>query len=144
MNKRILLIISVIIIIAVFGFIFSKNNESPVNPNLPSVPNTQNNEKTVEVTDTEKIEKIKEDSYLNILLQIKSFDSLNINHELLLEAAMRIAKDLELYQVSTSGTYIEYVPKNIVHELIYELSGIIITEPIIIEDFYYIYDKDGD
>lgn len=144
MNKRILLIISIIILVAVFGFFILNNNEVSVNPNLPSVPNTQNNEKTVEVTDTEKIEKIKEDSYLNILLQIKAFDSLNVNHELLLEAAMRIAGKLDLYQVPTSGAYIEYVPRNIIHELIYELSGIRINEPIIIEDFYYLYDTEGD
>ena len=37
---------------------------------------------------------------LNILLQIKTFDTLNISYEPLLEAAMRIAGELGLYQTT--------------------------------------------
>lgn len=146
MNKRILLVVAIIAIVAIIAYLFLKNDENIENPNLPNLPSTPivNDEKTVEVTDIEKIEKIKEDSYLNILLQIKTFDSLNISYEPLLEAAMRIAGELDLYQTPEDGTYIEYVPRNVVHELIYELSGIRITEPILIEDFYYLYDKAGD
>jgi len=81
---------------------------------------------------------------IDILLQIKTFDSLNISYEPLLEASMRIARELDLYQTPDNGTYIEFVPRDIVHELIYELSGIRITEPIVIEDFYYLYDATGD
>lgn len=143
MNKKVLIILTVIIILIIFLVMFQANNE-PENNNLPSTPITNINEKTVKVDDEEKIEKIKNDSYLNILLQIKTFDSLNISYEPLLEAAMRIAGELELYQIPENGAYVEYVPRNIVHELIYELSGIRIDKPIVIEDFYYLYDEKGD
>ena len=140
MNKKILIILIIVIILIASLFLFSNKEEN----NLPYTPVTNNDEKTVEVTDNEKIEKIKNDSYLNILLQIKTFDSLNISYEPLLEAAMRIAGELDLYETPDSGTYVEYVPRNVVHELIYELSGIRINEPIIIEDFYYLYNQEND
>lgn len=144
MNKKFLILIGIILIIIIFGFFILKNNENTEN-NLPSSnPNNATQEKTVQVTDLEQINKIKDESFLNILLQIKTFDSLNISYEPLLEAAMRIAGELNLYQTSTNGAYIEYVPRNTVHELIYELSGIRIDEPIIIEDFYYLYNQEND
>lgn len=145
MSKKvlILLIIIIIILIAVMFYFNPKNDDTE--PNLPSTNiDITNDEKSVEVTSAEKIEQIKNDSYLNILLQIKTFDSLNISYEPLLEAAMRIAKELDLYETPEDGTYIEYVPRETIHELIYELSGIRIDKPIIIEDFYYLYDEEND
>ena len=142
MNKRILIIITILLILTIGISLFFANNND--NNNLPSTPIINNNEKTVEVTDSIQIEKIKTDAYLNILLQVKNFDSLNISYEPLLEAAMRIAGVLNLYQTSENGMYVEYVPRATIHELIYELSGIRIEEPIIIEDFYYLYDATGD
>lgn len=144
MNKKILIIIAILVILAVSAFVLFKNDDTPANPNLPSTPSVTDDKKTVEVTDLEKIQKIKEDSFLNILLQIRTFDSLNVSYEPLLEAAMRIAGELDLYQIPQDGTYIEYVPRNTVHKLIYELSGIHVNEPIVIEDFYYLYDQEGD
>lgn len=143
MNKRILIAIIIIIILTIFAYQFIRPKDVPEQQLPPTTINT-NNEKTVEVTDIDKIEKIKQDSYLNILLQIKTFDSLNISYEPLLEAAMRIAAELDLYQTPENGTYVEYVPRSTIHELIYELSGIKIENPIIIEDFYYLYDSTGD
>ena len=145
MNKKILLIIAILVLIIVASFVFfQKDDTTTVTPNLPSNPNITDDKKTVEVTDLDKIQKIEKDSYLNILLQIKTFDSLNISYEPLLEAAMRIAGELNLYQTPEDGTYIEYVPRDTIHNLIYELSGIRINEPIVIEDFYYLYDQTGD
>lgn len=142
MNKKILILIAIIIIVIMSIFFIRNDN---VENNLPSsTPNISNDEKTVQVTDLNQIEKIKNESYLNILLQIKTFDALNISYEPLLEAAMRIAGELNLYQTPNTGAYVEYVPRNIVHELIYELSGIRIEEPIIIEDFYYLYNAEND
>ena len=143
MNKKILIILAIIILTVICFFIFFSNVLSN-KKQLPSTLVNSNNEKIVELTDTEKFEKVKNDSFLNILLQIKTFDSLNISYEPLLEAAMRIAKELNLYQIPDDGHYIEYVPRATVHELIYELSGIRIDNPIIIEDFYYLYDSTGD
>lgn len=147
MNKKILIILIIAVILVASLFLFF-NKEKDIENNLPSTPINSNdknvNEKSVEVTDTEKIEKIKNDSYLNILLQIKTFDSLNVSYEPLLEAAMRIAGELNLYETPDNGTYVEYVPRSTVHKLIYELSGIRINDPILIEDFYYLYDQEGD
>ncbi len=150
MNKKIqfLLVILVVIVIVICAVVQNKTEETGTNPLVkPSVSGNTNNEKdekTVEVTDLDRINKIKEESYLNILVQVKSFDSLNVSYEPLLEAAMRIARELDLYEVPENGTYIEYVPRATVHQLIYELSGIKIADPIIIEDFYYLYDSAGD
>lgn len=143
MNKKILLVIAIVLILIICIF-FSSNSNELQNNNLPSLPNANINEKTVEVTDSEKIEKIKTDAYINTLLQIKTFDTLNISYEPLLEAAMRIAGNLNLYQIPDNGTYVEYVPRETIHELIYELSGIRVEEPIIVEDFYYLYDSNND
>lgn len=144
MNKKIFIILAIIILLTLSLFFFYPKEEESSEIKLPSTTVITDDEKIVEVLDQSKIEKIKTDSFLNILLQIKTFDSLNINYEPLLEAAMRIARELDLYQTPDNGTYIEFVPRNIVHELIYELSGIRINEPIIIEDFYYLYDTTGD
>jgi hypothetical protein len=57
---------------------------------------------------------------------------------------MRIAEKQGLYQTPEDGTYIEYVPKSTIHDIIFELTGIKIQEPIIIEDFFYAYKEDGD
>ena len=142
MNKKILIVLAIIIVFVLSAFFIFNKNEN-IEDNLPSSnQNISNNEKTVQVTDSEQIEKIEKEAYLNILLQIKTFDTLNISYEPLLEAAMRIAGELGLYQTTDSGAYIEYVPGNIVHELIYELSGIRIDKPIIIEDFYYLYNSE--
>ena len=147
MNKKIPIILMIAVILVASLFLFF-NKEKDIENNLPSTPINSNdknvNEKSVEVTDSEKIEKIKNDSYLNILLQIKTFDSLNVSYEPLLEAAMRIAGELNLYETPDNGTYVEYVPRSTVHKLIYELSGIRINDPIIIEDFYYLYNQEGD
>lgn len=144
MNKKILILAIIILLTILAIFCLTNKDNTNVENNLPSTPVVNNDEKTVKVDDTEKIEKIKNESFLNILLQIKTFDSLNVSYEPLLEAAMRIAGELDLYQTPESGTYVEYVPRNIVHELIYELSGIRIDNPIIIEDFFYLYDEKGD
>ena len=146
--KKILTIFMIVAIMLIASiFLFFKQDKN-VNTGEPSDSNISTNknpsEKSVEITDAEKIEKIKNDSYLNILLQIKNFDSLNVSYEPLLEAAMRIAGEQELYETPDNGAYVEYVPRSTIHKLIYELSGIRIDEPIIIEDFYYLYNQEGD
>ncbi len=146
MDKRIIIVILLIIIAIISFVIFGKMDNSDENDIPSPVPaNTQaeNEEKTVEVTD-EMIQKIKDESYLEVLLQIQSFDSLYINYEPLLEAAMRIASEQGLVETISEGIYLEYVPKTIIHDIIFELSGVRIEEPIKIDDFYYLYDEEGD
>ena len=137
MNKKVLIILVAVIITIAFVLIFTTNNNSNNSSNSKE-------EKIVEVIDAEQINKIKEEAYLSTLLQIKTFDSLNVSYESLLEVAMRLAGNFNLYQVSEDDLYTTYVPKSTIHELIYELSGVRIDNPIIIEDFYYLYDETGD
>ncbi len=127
--------------------IINKNEESPINTSgeiviVPdNVPNEE--EKTVEVTE-EIAKKIKEEADLSILLQIKSFDSFNVNYETLLEAAMRIAEKQGLYQTPEEGAYAEYVPRSTIHDIIFELTGLRVQNPIVIDDFFYAYKEDED
>ncbi len=146
MDKRIIIVLLLIIIAIIVTLIINKNNEPVVSPSgdIVTPANEQSEEeKTVEVTE-EIASKIKEEAYLNILLQIKNFDNFNVNTETLLEAAMRIAEKQGLYQTPEEGAYIEYVPKSTIHDIIFELTGIRIQDPIIIEDFFYAYKEDGD
>ncbi len=153
MDKRkiILFLLIIAIIISVVVWLKAKEaKETTENVNIPepipiviSTPKEKEPEKTVEVTE-EMIEKIKDESYLSILLQIQSFDAFDVNNESLLEAAMRIASAQDLVQSQEDGMFLEYVPRSVVHDIIFELSGVKVTEPIEIEDFYYLYDKSGD
>ena len=153
MDKRIIIVLLLIAIIAISVVVWLKVDEAkkanenvkipePV-PLVISTPKEKEPEKMVEVTE-DMIGKIKEESFLNILLQIRSFDALDANDEPLLEAAMRIANEQGLMQVQEDGMFMEYVPRSIINDIIFELSGIKVTEPIEIEDFYYLYDKEGD
>lgn len=153
MNKRVIILILLIIIAVILGVILNKQKNIEDNTPIPEaipidnpapVDNTPKEEdKTVEVTE-EMTEKIVEESYLNVLLQIQVFDSLYANYEPLLEAAMRIASMQGLIEVQTEGIYLEYVPRTTIHNIICELSGINIEDPIKIDDFYYLYDEEGD
>lgn len=140
MNKKVLILPVALIFTIIFVLLFTSKDKS--NQNSPSTQNKD--EKIVEVTDIEQINKIRDEAYLNTLLQIMTFDSLNVSHESLLEAAMRLAGNFNLYQTDEEKSYMAYVPKSTVHELIYELSGVRINNPIIIDDFYYLYDSNKD
>ncbi len=151
MDKRIIIAFLLAIAAILGALVFNKFKEPEEEIVVPSTPSPsspittpqQQETKTVEVTD-EMSSNIKTNSYLNTLVQIKTFDSLNVNYEPLLEAAMRIASEQGLLQVPEEGIYFEYVPKDTVHQIIFELSGIRIDEPIIIDDFYYVYSEEGD
>lgn len=150
MDKRIIILILLIIIAIISTIIFNKLKENPEDVAIPlpvpmgeTTSTTTKEEKTVEVTE-DMTAKIKEESYLEILLQIQSFDSLYLNYEPLLEAAMRIASVQGLIETQTDGVYLEYVPRNVVHDIIFELSGTTVTAPIVIDDFYYVYSEEGD
>ena len=57
---------------------------------------------------------------------------------------MRIGGQAGLLETQTDGVYVEYVSRNVIHDIIYELSGVRVEEPIKIDDFYYLYDEEGD
>ena len=169
MDKRLIIIIILLLIIAILSaIVFNKfKAEEDINPNYTPIPSPStitsgeeqtNNiapipspiqpakpaeDKSVEVTE-EMAKNIKENSFLDILIQIKNFNNLNINYEPLLEAAMRIGAAKGLLQTQTEGVYLEYLPRSVVNDIIYELSGVRVTDPIIIDDFYYVYDQEGD
>lgn len=144
MNKKIIIVILILIIAIIAAMILNKDDSipEPVQPDNPLATESPDDKVVTVTKDME--DKIIEDSFLNILVQIQTFDSLNVDYEPLLEAAMRIAEALNLYETSEDGMYLQYVPKDVIHEIIYELSGIRIQEPINIEDFYYLYDKEKD
>ena len=148
MDKRIVIVLLLIIIAIIVTLIINKQNEPVVNPSgeiiNPVVNPDKEEEKTVEVTE-EIASKIKEEAYLNILLQIKNYDNITgPDYETLLEAAMRIAEKQGLYQTPDDGAYVEYVPKSTIHDIIFELTGEKVQDPIIIEDFFYAYNAEND
>ena len=118
MNKKAVIIILILIIAIIVAMILNKDDSipEPVQPNPMATESPDN--KVVTVT-KDMEEKIVDDSFLNILVQIRTFDSLNIDYEPLLEAAMRIADALNLYETPEDGMYLQYVPKDVVHEIIF-------------------------
>ncbi len=147
MNKQIIVIIVLIILILAAAFINYNSWKEP-SPEVTVVP-TQPASKPIETDNLVEVtkdihDKIMEDANIDVLVQIQTFDMLNVNYEPLLEAAMRLATNLGLVEYEMSDMYIEYVPRSVVHEIIFELSGIMIKDPIVIEDFYYLYDEEHD
>ena len=88
--------------------------------------------------------KISNESYLDILVDMVEYEKDDVENYKLLEVAMRIARELDLVKSKTEPVYLEYVPKETVHKIIEELTGIKVTEPIREEDFYYLYDDEND
>ncbi len=147
MNKRIIIAFLLIVIAIISAIIYNSSKESDLSdapvPVITGTQKPEEPEKLVALTD-DKIAKLREEAFLDILLQIQSFDKYYINYEPLLEAAMRIAGASNLFETQNDGMYLEYVPRNIIHDIIFELSGTLVEEPIEIDDFYYLYDKEGD
>ena len=46
-------------------------------------------------------------------------------------------------ETNNESLYLQYVSKDDVHNIIYELTGISIEAPIEIDDFYYLYDSEN-
>ena len=88
--------------------------------------------------------KLSNEAYLDILVNIKNFNKEKFDNEKILEAAMRIARELELVKYVETPVYVEYVPRETVHKIIEELTGVKPEQAIEIEDFYYMYDREND
>lgn len=135
MNKtlKILIVIFLSIILCLGGYFLYKNTSKSID-DLPYEIITNETEKS----------KIATDAFLDIIIQIQKYNSLNANIDVMLEPAMRIAGNLGKVQSSTENGYLEYVPANTIHTIINDLTGKTVQKPIQIEDFYYLYDQEKD
>lgn len=132
-------LIAAILIVALLGIGCYFTLRNVPDPDVP-VTSLENG---VKITDEAEINSLVADSFLDILIQIKSFDEINVNSKEILEAAMRIARECNLIKDTSNNMYIEYVEEDDLHNIIYELTGIEVTEPISFEDFYYMYDSEN-
>lgn len=131
MNKYIKIVI-ISIIIVIFGFV----GYNMLNSNIEKMPYEVIEDKT-------EISKIVTDSFLDILIEAKNYNDKEINYEDMLEVAMRISRELDLFEeLSTDTNFYEYVPENTIHSMIAELTGKKVNSPIVIEDFYYLYNEE--
>lgn len=131
MNKyvKIIIILIFLVILGFFGY-------SVLNPNIENMSFELVNDKT-------EISKIVTDSFLDILVETKNYSNKDINYEDMLKASMRIARELNLFEeMSDENTFYEYVPEDTIHEMISELTGKKVEDPIRIEDFYYLYNEE--
>lgn len=100
--------------------------------------------KTTEILSERDTSKLANEAYLDILIAMEDYDSNNYEEYKLLEVAMRVARELDLVKSQTDSVYLEYVPRDTVHFIIEELTGIKLNDPIVKDDFYYLYDEAND
>lgn len=97
------------------------------------------------ITSNTEIEVIKQDSNLDILINLSNFSKSKYQENKLLDISMQYAAKLNLMnETNVDGAYLQYVPKDDLHKLIFELTGLNIEAPIEIEDFYYLYDSENE
>ena len=98
-----------------------------------------------EVTSQTEIDIIREDANLDILVNLGNFTKENYSEGKLLDISMQCSRKIGLIkEINERFFYIEYVNKEDIHKLINELTGILVDEPIEIEDFYYLYNEEED
>lgn len=101
--------------------------------------------KSSTIKDEALINEIKENSHLDLLVNIKDYSKEKYNESELLDISMQIAEKIGLLNENTeNNTYVQYVTKDDLHQIIFELTGITIEAPIEIEDFYYLYDSENE
>lgn len=123
MKKRIVLLVIIAIILALGAWYIISQKYKETN--------------VVQLEESE-ITKLMEESYLDILVNMQEYSKNNIDEQKLLEAGMRIAGNLEL--VKQSGKF-QCVDKEDVHKIMSQLIGKKIDKPIVIEQFYYTYNR---
>lgn len=125
MKKSTAIIIAIFFVLIVLGvilFIIGKNQN--------------------ELTDKNEIAKIVAQSHLELLLNFEDVENKNFEEQKLLEISMALARKLGLMSEKEDGT--EYVSPEEIHQIISELTDIIVEAPIQTEDFYYIYDSENE
>lgn len=97
------------------------------------------------ISDIQKQIELKEIFDLDIIVNLKNYTSEEYNEKNLLDVAMQLAgKKGMLSEFSDDTTYIEYVPKDDLHTIIQDFTGITIEAPIEFEDAYYLYDSENE
>lgn len=97
-----------------------------------------------EITDSNEVLKIVSETNLESIIDLGNFEKNSYSEKDLLAVAMKFAEKNGYMNESSDGVYVEYVNKSDLHEIISELTGIVIDAPIQIEDFYYIYDSENE
>lgn len=126
MNKKHLIIgVTLVLFVAILLFVLLSNRST--------------------INDIEKQLELKEAFDLNIITNLKNYTIAEYSEGNLLDVAMQLAtKRGLLSEYDDETTYIQYVPKDDVHLIINELTGITVEAPIEIEDSYYLYDSENE
>lgn len=126
MNKKVLFYVgaSVIVLLMIIGIVAVKYKN--------------------EVTDPNEILKVISETNLETIINLGNFEKNNYSDKDLLAVAMKFAEKNGYMNETSEGIYVEYVSKSDLHEIISDLTGIVIDAPIQIEDFYYIYDSENE
>ncbi len=126
-----------IAIIAIFIVLTGYFISSKFNPNIDKLDYEL-------ITNQKEISDLVTDSFLDILIEAKNFDISQINYEDMLQATMRISRELNLFhEMSNDIDFYEYIPEEIIHKMIFELTGEKVKSPIDIKDFYYLYNDEA-
>lgn len=97
------------------------------------------------ITNENEIELIKRNANLDTIINLENFSQNNYSEEKILDVAMQYATSLNLLsEKNISDTYLQYISKDELHNLILELTNLNIEAPIEIEDFYYLYDSENE
>ena len=126
MNKKHLILgVTLVALVAIFLFVLLSNRSN--------------------ITDIQKQLELKENFDLDIIVNLKNYTSEEYNEKNLLDVAMQLAsKKGMLSEYSDDTTYIEYVPKDDLHAIIQDFTGITVEAPIELEDAYYLYDSENE
>lgn len=88
---------------------------------------------------------LKDELDLDIVINLGKYSSEEYDESKLLDVAMQLATKKGLLQeYNDENIYFEYVPKDDLHSIILDLTGITVEAPIEIEDFYYLYDSENE
>ena len=126
MNKKHLIIgVTLVLFVAILLFVLLSNRST--------------------INDIEKQLELKEAFELDTIVNLKNYTNIEYDEENLLDVAMQLAaKRGLLSEYEDETTYIQYVPKDDIHLIINELTGITVEAPIEIEDAYYLYDSENE
>ena len=126
MNKKHLILgVTLVALVAIFLFVLLSNRSS--------------------ISDIQKQLELKENFDLDIIVNLRNYTSEEYDEENLLDVAMQLAgKKGILSDFSDDTTYIEYVPKDDLHAIIQDFTGITVEAPIELEDAYYLYDSENE